>query len=48
MVKTMYNLFDHAKVQGLNPMRMWVHGYVIGKTKRHRSVRYAAKGRGYN
>jgi len=48
MVKTMYNLFDHAKCRGLNPMRLWVHGYVIGKTKRYRSVRYAAKGRGYN
>lgn len=48
MVRTMYNLFDHAKCQGLNPLRLWVHGYVIGKTKRYRSVRYAAKGRGYN
>lgn len=27
-------------------MRLWVHGCIIGKTKRYFGVRYHAKGRG--
>ena len=27
-------------------MRLWLHGCIIGKTKRYKSVRYHAKGRG--
>ena len=27
-------------------MRLWVHGCIIGKTKRYKSVRYHAKGKG--
>jgi ribosomal protein L22 len=47
MVRTFYNLLDHAKRQGLNPTRLWVHGCIIGLTKRYRGVRYQARGRGY-
>lgn len=47
LIRTFYNLLDHAKRQGLNPTRLWVHGCLIGLTKRYRSTRYAAKGRGY-
>lgn len=46
MVRTFYNLIDHARHKGLNPMRLWVHGCIIGKTKRYKSVRYHAKGKG--
>lgn len=46
MVRTLYNLMDHAKQRGLNPLRLWVHGCIIGKTKRYRGIRYHAKGRG--
>ena len=46
MVRTFYNLIDHAKHRDYNIMRLWVHGCLIGKTKRYKSVRYHAKGRG--
>ena len=46
MVRTFYNLLDHAKSKGLNPLRLWVHGCIIGKTQRYKSLRYHAKGRG--
>jgi ribosomal protein L22 len=29
----------------MNPMRLWVHGCIIGKTKRYKSLRYHAKGK---
>lgn len=47
LVRTFYNLIDHAKRKGLNPTRLWVHGCLIGKTKRYKGVRYAARGRGF-
>lgn len=47
MVKTFYNLIDHAIRKNLNPNRLWVHGCLIGKTKRYRLTRYHAKGRGF-
>jgi ribosomal protein L22 len=47
MVRTLYNLIDHAMEKGMNPTRLWVHGCLIGKTKRYRLTRYHAKGRGY-
>ena len=47
MIKTFYNLIDHAQQQGVNPLRLWVHSYLIGKTKRWKSLRYHAKGRGF-
>jgi len=47
MIRTFYNLIDHAKNRGYNPMRLWVHGILIGKTQRYKGVRYHAKGRGY-
>lgn len=46
MKRTFYNLIDHAKMKGMNPLRLWVHGCLVGKTKRYKSVRYHAKGRG--
>ena len=47
LVRTFYNHIDHAKRKGLNPTRLWVHGCLIGKTKRYKGVRYAARGRGF-
>jgi ribosomal protein L22 len=46
MIRTLWNLLDHAKQRGFDPMRLWVHGCLIGKTKRYFNVRYHAKGRG--
>ena len=46
MVKTFYNLMDHAINRNYDIMRLWVHGCLIGKTQRYKSVRYHAKGRG--
>jgi len=46
MIPTFYNLIDHARQKGLNPYRLFVHGCIIGKTKRYKGVRYHAKGRG--
>ena len=46
MVRTFWNLLDHAKARGFDPMRLWVHGCLIGKTKRYFNVRFHAKGRG--
>jgi ribosomal protein L22 len=47
MKRTFYNLIDHAERRGMNPLRLWVHGCIIGKTKRYKSLRYHARGRGY-
>ena len=47
LTRTLYNVMDHAVHQGLNPVRLWIHGCLIGKTKRYRGMRYHAKGRGY-
>ena len=46
MVRTFYNLIDHAEHKGYNSLRLWVHGCLIGKTKRYKGTRYHAKGRG--
>lgn len=46
MIRTFYNLIDHAKNRGYNILRLWVHGCIIGKTQRYKGVRYHAKGRG--
>lgn len=46
MVRTFWNVIDHAKQRGFDPMRLWVHGCLIGKTRRYFGVRYHAKGRG--
>jgi ribosomal protein L22 len=46
MIRTFWNLLDHAKQRDFDPMRLWVHGCLIGKTKRYFGVRYHAKGRG--
>ena len=46
MVRTFYNLIDHAKNRGFNPLRLWVHGCIIGKTQRYKHTRYHAKGKG--
>jgi ribosomal protein L22 len=47
MTRTLWNLMDHAKHKGMIPMRLFIHGCIIGKTKRYYGVRYQAKGRGY-
>ena len=47
MIKTFYNMIDHAKQRDFNVLRLWVHGCIIGKTQRYKGVRYQAKGRGF-
>jgi len=47
MIKTLYNMVDHAKQRDFNVLRLWVHGCIIGKTQRYKGVRYQAKGRGF-
>jgi len=48
MSRTMWNLIDHAKnYKGMVPIRLFIHGVLIGKTKRYFGIRYQAKGRGY-
>jgi hypothetical protein len=46
LIRTFYNLLDHAKARGFSILKLWVHGCIIGKTKRYRGLRYHAKGRG--
>jgi ribosomal protein L22 len=46
MVRTLYNLVDHAKIQGKDSLRLFVDAILIGKTRRYFGVRYHAKGRG--
>ena len=46
LIKTFYNMLNHAEQKGVNPMRLWVHGYILGKTKRWKGLRDHAKGRG--
>ena len=44
IIPTFYNLIDHAKNKGLDPMRLYVLGIIMGKKKRIRGIRYKAKG----
>jgi ribosomal protein L22 len=46
MIRTFWNLIDHARHRGFDPMRLYVHGCLIGKTRRYFGVRFHAKGRG--
>ena len=46
LIRTFYNLLAHARDRGYEPERLYVHGVLIGKTKRFKGVRYHAKGRG--
>jgi ribosomal protein L22 len=45
MIPTFWNLIDHACAKGMNPYHLFVHGALIGKTRRFKSIRYHAKGR---
>lgn len=45
MVPTFYNLIKHAQDQGKDPLRLFVHGCIIGKTQRFKNIRYHAKGK---
>lgn len=45
MIRTFYNLAVHAVDQGRDPTRLFVHGVIIGKTKRYKGIRYHAKAR---
>lgn len=46
MLPTLYNLIAHAGDRQINPLFLFVHGYIIGKTRRWKITRYHAKGRG--
>lgn len=46
MVKTLYNIARHAIEKKLDPFRLYVHGVIVGKTRRFKGVRYHAKGKG--
>ena len=43
MLPTFYNLVKHAIDQGRDPLRLFVHGCIIGKTQRFRGYRYHGK-----
>ena len=45
MLPTFYNLVKHAVDQGKDPLRLFVHGCIIGKTRRFKGIRYHAKGK---
>jgi ribosomal protein L22 len=45
MLPTLFNLVRHAMDKGLDPVRLYIHGAIIGKTKRYKSIRYHAKGK---
>ena len=40
MLPTFYNLVKHAADQGKDPLRLFVHGCIIGKTRRFKGIRY--------
>ncbi len=46
MVRTLYNIIDHAKLRNIDPLRLFIDAILIGKTRRYFGVRYHAKGRG--
>lgn len=45
MVPTFYNIIRHAVDQGKHPLRLYVHGIIIGKTMRYKGIRYHARGK---
>lgn len=45
MLPTFFNCVRHAKDKGLDPLRLYVHGVIIGKTMRFKGLRYHAKGK---
>ena len=40
ILPTFYNLVKHAVDQGRDPLRLFVHGCIIGKTRRFKGIRY--------
>jgi ribosomal protein L22 len=45
MLPTLFNLKRHAVDRGRDPIRLYIHGAIIGKTKRYKMIRYHAKGK---
>jgi len=45
MLKTLYSMVRHAIERGFDPFRVFIHGFVIGKTMRFKGIRYHAKGK---
>jgi large subunit ribosomal protein L22 len=45
MLPTLFNLVRHAVEKGRDPLRLYIYGALIGKTKRYKLIRYHAKGR---
>lgn len=45
MIPTFFNCIRHAVEKGLDPIRLFVHGVIIGKTMRFKGIRYHAKGK---
>lgn len=46
MIPTLYNIVRHAIQKGLDPVRLFIHGVIVGKTMRFKGIRYHAKGKG--
>jgi ribosomal protein L22 len=45
MLPTLFNLVRHAIDQQRDPVRLYIHGVIIGKTQRYKMIRYHAKGK---
>lgn len=45
VVRVLYNLVRHAFEKGLDPVRLYIHGAIIGKTRRFKGIRFHAKGK---
>lgn len=43
--KTLNNLVRHAIDRDFDPLRLYIHGIIIGKTMRYKGIRYHAKGK---
>ena len=45
IIPTLYNLIRHAIDRKYDPVRLFIHGFLIGKTQRYKNIRYHAKGK---
>lgn len=45
MIPVLNNCLRHAKEKGLEPIRLYVHGVIIGKSVRFKGIRYHARGK---
>lgn len=45
LVHTLYNIVRHCMDRKMDPLRLFIHGCLIGKKMRFKNIRYHAKGR---